>query len=53
MTPMLFATGTLAARIEKAEAEVAAEFAGAARTRGKDVMLEPIGGTTAVYGGNG
>jgi ribosomal protein S18 acetylase RimI-like enzyme len=53
MTPMLFATGTLAARIEKAEAEVAAEFAGAARTRGKDVMLEPIGGTTAVYGGHG
>jgi ribosomal protein S18 acetylase RimI-like enzyme len=50
---MLFATATLAARIERAEAGVAAEFATAARNRGKDVMLEPIGGTTAVYGGQG
>src|SRR5438128_20934 len=51
--PMLFATSTLAARIEKAEAAVAAEFAAAARNRGKDVLLQPIGGTTAVYGGPG
>lgn len=50
---MLFATTTLAARVEKAEAAIAAEFARAARVRGKDVMLEPIGGTTAVYGGPG
>lgn len=50
---MLFATATFAARIEKAEAAVAAEFASAARAGGKDVMLEPIAGTTAVYGGPG
>ena len=50
---MLFATSTLAARIERAEAAVAAEFALAARNTGKDVMIEPIGGTTAVYGGPG
>jgi ribosomal protein S18 acetylase RimI-like enzyme len=53
MSHMLFATATLAARIEKAEAAVAAEFATAARNNGKTVMLEPIGGTTAVYGGHG
>lgn len=50
---MLFATRTMAARIERAEAEVAAEFARGARAGGKDVMLEPIAGTTAVYGGPG
>ncbi|HET7695429.1 MAG TPA: GNAT family N-acetyltransferase [Vicinamibacterales bacterium] len=50
---MLFATSTLAARIERAEAAVAAEFAAGARAGGKDVMIEPIGGTTAVYGGPG
>ncbi len=50
---MLFATATLAARIDRAEAAVAAEFAHAARARGTDVMIEPIAGTTAVYGGPG
>ena len=53
MGRMLFATSNLAARVEKAEAAVAAEFAAAARVRGKDVMLEPVGGTTAVFGGPG
>jgi ribosomal protein S18 acetylase RimI-like enzyme len=53
MMGMLFATATLAARVEKAEAAVAAEFASAARARSKEVMLEAIGGTTAVYGGAG
>ena len=53
MSRMVFATTTLAARVETAEAAVAAEFGRAARARGKDVMLEPIGGTTAVYGGHG
>ena len=53
MSVMLFATTTVAARIEKAEAAVAAEFAGGARANGKEVMLEPIAGTTAVYGGPG
>ena len=50
---MLFATTTMAARIEKAEAAVAAEFAAGAGAAGKDVLLEPIAGTTAVYGGRG
>ena len=50
---MLFATTTLAGRVEQAEAAVAAEFGAAARNRGKDVLLEPIAGTTAVYGGPG
>jgi GNAT superfamily N-acetyltransferase len=49
----MFATSTLASRVERAEAAVAAEFALAARNRGKDVMIEPIGGATAVYGGPG
>ena len=43
----------MAARVEKAEAAIAAEFAEAARARGKSVLLEPIAGTTAVYGGPG
>src|SRR5215218_9808997 len=50
---MVFASTTLAARIEKAEAAVALDFAEAARGRGKDVLIEPIGGTSAVYGGPG
>jgi ribosomal protein S18 acetylase RimI-like enzyme len=50
---MLFATTALAARIEKAEAAVVSEFAAGARASGKDVMIEPVGGTTAVYGGPG
>lgn len=50
---MLFATTTLAARIEKAEAGVAVDFGEAARRRGKDVLIAPIGGTFAVHGGPG
>jgi ribosomal protein S18 acetylase RimI-like enzyme len=50
---MLFASATLAARIEKAEAGVAFDFADAARQRGKHVLIEPIGGTFAVHGGPG
>lgn len=49
----MFATTTLAARIEIAEARLAADFGEAARGRGKDVLIEPIGGTVAVYGGPG
>jgi GNAT superfamily N-acetyltransferase len=48
---MLFATTSLAARIERAEAAVARQFAEQARASGKDVLIEPIGGTTAIYGG--
>lgn len=50
---MLFATTAMAARIEKAEAAVVSEFAAGARAGGKDVMIEPVAGTTAVYGGPG
>lgn len=49
----MFATSTIAARIERAEAAVARDFGLLARARGADVLLEPIGGTTAVYGGPG
>jgi GNAT superfamily N-acetyltransferase len=50
---MLFVTTTVAARIERAEADVAREFGLRARARGDDVLIESIGGTTAVYGGPG
>ena len=50
---MLFATTTLAARIERAEAAVVRDFAERARSTGKDVLIEPVGGTHAVYGGPG
>jgi GNAT superfamily N-acetyltransferase len=50
---MLFATTSLAARIERAEAAVARQFAEQARASGKDVLIEPIAGTTAIYGGPG
>ncbi len=50
---MLFVTTTIAARIERAEADVTREFALRARSRGDDVLIESIGGTTAVYGGPG
>ena len=50
---MLFATTSLAARIERAEAAVARQFAEQARAAGKDVLIEPVAGTTAVYGGPG
>ena len=50
---MLFATTSLAARIERAEAAVVRDFAERARAAGRDVLIEPIGGTHAVYGGPG
>jgi GNAT superfamily N-acetyltransferase len=50
---MLFMTTTRAARIERAEAGVAEDFGRQARARGTDVLIEAIGGTTAVYGGPG
>ena len=50
---MLCATTTMAARIERAEANVARQFAERTRDGGKDVLIEPIAGTTAVYGGPG
>ena len=50
---MLFMTTTAAARIERAEAGVTRDFGMQARARGTDVLIEPIGGTSAVYGGPG
>ena len=48
---MLFATATLAARIERAEARAAFDYAGMAGRRGADVSVVDVGGTWAVYGG--
>jgi GNAT superfamily N-acetyltransferase len=50
---MLFATATLAARVERAECQIAADFAECARTRRDDVLVTPIGGAAAVYAGPG
>jgi len=50
---MLFATTTLAARVERAECQIAVAFGEIARRRGRDVLLWPIGGATAVFAGTG
>jgi Acetyltransferase (GNAT) family len=50
---VLCATTSLAARIERAEADTAAAFARRAGDGGTPIMIEPIGGTCAVYGGPG
>ena len=50
---MLFATTSLAARLERAEAESPAIFGRIARQSGKDVLIEDIGGGIAVYAGPG
>ncbi len=50
---MLFATTTLAARIDLAEARHCAAFAGIQGRRGQDAFVTGIGGTVAVYGSPG
>jgi len=50
---MLFATTTLAARLERAECETVLDFALQARSRGRGVIIEHLGGGVAVYGGPG
>ena len=50
---MLLATTSMAARVERAEASTAAAFARCARTSGASIVITPIGGTHAVYGGPG
>jgi ribosomal protein S18 acetylase RimI-like enzyme len=50
---MLFATATLAARIDLAEARLCAAFAGIQGRRGQDAFVTGIGGTVAVYGSPG
>jgi len=52
----MFATASLAARIERAECSMLQELAGAVRARlgaASDVVLEPVGGGVAVYAGEG
>ena len=53
MSTMLFATRTLAKRIELAEARLAADFGELARRWRDDVLVASIGGTCAVYAGPG
>jgi ribosomal protein S18 acetylase RimI-like enzyme len=48
---VLFATATLASRIERAESLLTQAFARCAAARRDDVLVAPIGGTAAVYGG--
>jgi ribosomal protein S18 acetylase RimI-like enzyme len=50
---MLFATASLARRIERAEARLAADFGELARRWRDDVLVAPIGGTYAVFAGPG
>jgi ribosomal protein S18 acetylase RimI-like enzyme len=50
---MLFATATLAARIERSEWRIAAAFAELQIKSGKDAFVTPIGGAAAVYAGPG
>jgi ribosomal protein S18 acetylase RimI-like enzyme len=50
---VLIATTTLAARVERAEADTASAFGRSAAARGRGVLVHPIGRTFAVYGGPG
>jgi GNAT superfamily N-acetyltransferase len=50
---VLFATATLAARIERAECQIAIDFGDCARARRDDVLVTPIGGAAAVFAGPG
>lgn len=50
---MLFASGTLAGRVERAEARLAADFGALARQWRDDVLVFPIGGSVAVFAGPG
>lgn len=50
---MLFATSTLAARIERAEADTVTDFALQARARGREAIIEPVAGGVAIFAGHG
>jgi GNAT superfamily N-acetyltransferase len=50
---MLFATSSLAARIDRSECDTTVAFAQLAKRRYPDVLLQPIGGATAVFAGPG
>src|SRR5262245_34630473 len=53
MKPMLMASTTMAARIERAECGTVLDFAAQARARGVDVLVHHIGGGAAVFAGPG
>ncbi|MGH9311707.1 MAG: GNAT family N-acetyltransferase [Vicinamibacterales bacterium] len=50
---MLFATATLASRLERAECRTCAAFGQIQIARGKDAFVRPIGGAAVVYGSPG
>jgi ribosomal protein S18 acetylase RimI-like enzyme len=50
---MLFATSSLAARLERAECAMAVAFGELAKARRADALVAPVGGAAAVYGGPG
>lgn len=49
----MFVTASMAARIERAESRAAVAVAEVARARGDSVLVEPIDGGAAVFGGPG
>jgi GNAT superfamily N-acetyltransferase len=53
MNRMLVASRTLAARIERAEGDTVLAFAAQLRAHGVDVMIQEIGGASAVFAGPG
>lgn len=53
MNRMLMASGTMAARIERAECDTVLAFAGQQQAGGRDVMIQEIGGASAVFAGPG
>jgi ribosomal protein S18 acetylase RimI-like enzyme len=50
---VLFATSSLAARVERAECAMAVAFGELAKARRADALIAPVGGAAAVYGGPG
>jgi len=53
MNRMLMASRTMAARIERAECETALAFAARLQGRGAGVMIQEIGGASAIFAGPG
>ena len=53
MNRMLMASGSMAARIERAECDTVLAFAARQQASGADVMIQDIGGASAVFAGAG
>src|SRR6185295_13552423 len=53
MNRMLMASGTMAARIERAECDTVLAFAAEQQASGRDVMIHEVGGASAVFAGPG